>query len=238
MNENLSPISVFFRNKLVRLALVADILVIFVIVGLAIYNATKTATISFYVSPLDATISVNGSSNYENNNVFYRLSPGTYKVQLSHPDLDSKNFTIEIEPHSNVIVRTFLSKDGNFNFYTRKDRQNDFYLLSEIASKDRNITTDSDTSAEDFIVDYDRRFKLLTSSFPITYSEYKESATSRTGQQLSVDITIQRATDGNCVSAFCLQALMLGTDDKDFIKTLLKKKGLNPEDFEIEYKIY
>ena len=54
--------------------------------------------------------------------------------------------------------------------------------------------------------------------------------------QILENITIK--ANYNCNLTLCVQALIVVTENKDLIKSLMEEKGLNAEDFEIEYKFY
>lgn len=226
-DKGVSPIDEFFRNKWVRLVLVFDALVLLAILVIFIINATKTSTISFNITPLDATITVNGSGEYTTSGQAYSFIPGTYEVQISHPDLTSKKFTVHLEPNHNTVLTTFLSKDGNFDFYTLRDNLSSFQKLSEIASSNNNHTTDHDTSAESFITDFQKNYQLYTTQLPVTHSEYNSRG--------DVIKYISIRASQKCSITLCLRATIVNESDKNLVKSLLKEKGFNVEDFEIEY---
>ena len=105
--------------------------------------------------------------------------------------------------------------------------------LAEIASADNNLTTDHDTSAENFIQEFQDNYHMFTTQLPI---EYQESEGYGSNLQILKNITIK--ANYNCEKTLCIQALVAGTDSKDFVSQLLQEKGFNTEDFEIEYKFY
>ncbi len=240
---SISPVGKFFRSKWVWLIGAIDIIIIIIIVVVAISEAAKTATISFNITPIDATITVNGSGGYKNsgealdsNNSSgeaYSFAPGTYEIQISHADLDTKTFIVDLEPNSNITITTFLSQDGHFSYYTLKDNYSSFYRLASMASAGNNQTTDHDASAEDFIDDFEKQYGLFTTELPI---KYKKSEGFGRELQILMDVTIR--ADYSCDITLCLEALMVGTDSKDLVKSLLQEKGFNVEDYEINYTIF
>ena len=197
---------------------------------LSINKATETATINFNIVPADATVTINGSGDYKNNGPAYSFFPGTYEVQISHPDLDTKTLTINLEPNSNLTVTTFLSKDNNFYYYTLYGNYGNFYKLASIASAQDNQTTDNDTSAETFIKKYQEQYDLYTTELPVTYSEFTSKGS------LSKYITVRKGY--NCKRTLCLSATIFDENDKEKVAELLRTKKFNVEDFEIEYNIY
>lgn len=233
-NEGVSPLKAFFQNRWVRLVLVIDVIAIIAIVAIIIYNSTKNAIISFTIAPIDATITVNGNSNYHNGS--FQVHPGTYEVVISHDNLDSKTFTVELQPNSNVAITTFLANGGNFDFYELKDNYSSYLMLERIASAGDNQTTDNDTSAEAFIKKMEYNTELYQKELPIDHTEYTLSGNRGT---MAYDITIRQALNkDSCTKYLCIEAFMILTDNKELVNSMLKDAGFNLEDFEVEYKIY
>lgn len=228
---SVSPIKAFFRNKWVRLILVIDIVIIISIIVTLIINSTKQSIITFNVVPADSQISLNGKGGYSNGS--YRLAPGVYDVEISHEGLDTKNFKVDLEKDDISTIITFLHQGDNFDFYTLRDNIGDYLSLAEIASAGYNQTTDQDISAEGFITEFQKNYDLYSAQLPI---EYRESE--GYGANLSILKNITIRADYDCDVTLCVEALMVGTDSRGFVNSLLQEKGFNVEDFEIEYKIY
>ncbi|MBR2839989.1 hypothetical protein IKE82_01510 [Candidatus Saccharibacteria bacterium] len=168
--SNLSLIQLFFRNKWVRLCLIFDVILVVVLIFILIWQSTKVSIINFNITPLDATISLNGDSKYENGQ--YSITPGTYNVSISHEGLETKSFTIDIVPQSVVTISTFLpDTDHTFDYYKLRKNYSSYMKLEEIASAGNNVTTDQDTSAESFIRRFQEDYNAFTTKLPIDYSE-------------------------------------------------------------------
>ena len=228
----LSPVQIFFRNKWVRLFLIIDVIAVLVIIGILIWQTTKVSTINFDVTPIDSTISINGNSDYSNGE--FSVTPGTYEITISHEGLKTKTFTIDVSPEHVVSISTFLSDEKNsFDFYKLRDNYMSYKKLEEIASSRNNITIDHDTSAESFIQKFQKNYNNFSTKLPI---EYHKSEGYGAYLQILENITIK--ANYNCNLTLCVQALIVGTENKDLIKSLMEEKGLNAEDFEIEYKFY
>ncbi len=229
---SLSLVQSFLRNKWVRLFLVLDAILLIIFILTLIWQATEVSVINFNITPLDSTISINGNDDYGNGQ--YSITPGTYEIVISHEGLETKTFTIDLPPNNIVSISTFLSdKDKTFDYYKLRKNLESFNSLEDIASLNNNITTDHDTSAEDFIQKFKSNQELLSSKLPIDYYESEGDGENRS---LLKNITIKAAHD--CNLTLCVRALVVGTDNEDFIKNLLREKGINPEDYEIEYKFY
>lgn len=228
----LSPLQAFFRNKWVRLFLVVDVVLLLILILILIWQATKVSTIKLNVVPFDSTITINGKSGFTNGE--YSITPGTYQVTISHDNLETKTLAVDISPKNVVSVTTFLSDTGKtFDFYKLRKNLDSFYNLKEIASSENNLTTDHDTSAEEFIQKFQTNYTDFTTKLPVEYYE-----STGYGETLSIqkNITLKAAYD--CDLTLCIQALVVGTDSKEFVDNLLRDKGINLEDFEIEYKFY
>lgn len=231
---SVSPIRAFFRNKWVRLILVLDVAIIISIIVVLIINSTKQSIITFNVVPADSQISLNGKSGYSNGS--YRLAPGVYDVEISHEGLDTKNFKVDLEKDDISTIITFLHQGDNFDFYTLRDNIGDYLSLAEIASAGYNQTTDQDISAEGFIDKINYNTKLYQEELPIDYTEYMRSENK---DIMAYNIAIRRAIDkSSCTKYLCIEAIMILTDDKNIVNSMLEDAGFNLEDFEIEYKIF
>lgn len=231
---SVTPIGNFFRNKWVRLILVLDVVAIISIIVILIINSTKQSVITFNVVPADSQISLNGKSGYSNGS--YRLTPGVYDVEISHEGLDTKNFKVDLEKDDISTIITFLHQGDNFDFYTLRDNIGDYLSLAEIASAGYNQTTDQDISAEGFIDKINYNTKLYQEELPINYTEYMRSENK---DILVYDISMRRAIDkSSCIKYLCIEAIMILTDDKNIVNSMLEDAGFNLEDFEIEYKIF
>ena len=228
----------FFKSKWVWGVIALNIALIIAIIILMIIKATKTSTIVFSIAPVDATISVNGDTSY--NNGSYPITPGQYEIQISHDDLEPKSFTLDIKPDTTVTLATFLSDhEKSLSFYELVGNSTSMQKLQELASAGNNITTDQDTSAEEYIKQYNAKRELLNLALPIDHNEYQPSQDSPTGQEISLSITIRNGnvTD-ECVSTLCINVLMVLTDNKELAKKLMLEKGINPDEYEIIYKTY
>ena len=231
-HSTLSPAQIFFRNKWVRLIIVIDVIALIILAAVLIWQTTKVSTINLDVTPLDATISINGNSKYQNGQ--YSLTPGSYEITVSHDSMTPKTFTVNLAPDTIVTVTTFLSdQDQTYDYYKLREHYMDYQKLAEIASSTNNLTTDHDTSAAAFISKFQKDYHDFTTQLPI---EYRESTGYGQTLEISKNITLKAKYD--CTYTLCVEALIVGTDNKDFINSLLTDHGFNTEDFEIEYKFY
>ncbi len=232
--DNGWSIGMILKNKWVRVFLAADAVIVIIVAIIAIINAGKTATMMINVAPLDAEVLV-GGQKYEAG--AHQMNPGEYSVKISREGLDAKEFKINVAGDSITNLVTFLSDGGDFDFYTLAGNYPSFYKLSEIAGAGNNVTTDHDTSAEEFITEFQKAYALYYSELPINYTEYENMGNKRL---LTTDVTLQRVQDG-CMKILCIDALMVlpdGVDGEGLANRLLTEKGLNLEEYEIRYKTY
>lgn len=234
MQNDESRLKSFFKKKWVRIVVVVDILAMIFLVGVMIWNSTRTAILTLNVAPVDARIQV-GSNVFQNGT--YKMHPGTYDVTVSRDGLDTKSFVIELGAGDALYFSVFLkSSENGFGFYTLEGNFESFRKLTEIAGKNDNNTLDSDSSAEEFIASFQEKYNSYISNvLPIEFTEY-EKVDNR--QVLMKDITIRRGSADICERILCVEALMALTNDKGLVNDLLKENGLNPEDYEIHYKFY
>lgn len=234
MDSGLS-LKTLLKNKWVRIALIINAIIILIIAIVAIDNAQKTATLRINLAPTDAKVSLGGR---EYTSGAYQIKPGEYKALVSREGLNSKEFTLNVEGDSVTNLVTFLTDNDNFNYYTLKDNYGSFYTLSQIAAAGNNITTDQDKSAESFISDYEKAYDLYQAALPINLTEYENG---EHGRSLVTDVTIRRGDAAECTKTLCIEALILtsnGRDGKNLANELMTNKGLELENYEINYKLY
>ncbi|MBR3256087.1 hypothetical protein IKG10_00205 [Candidatus Saccharibacteria bacterium] len=232
--DNRFLVNTILKNKWVRLALIINAIIIVIIVIIAIDNAQKTATLMINLAPADAKVSLGGQDYMSG---AYQIKPGEYSITISRDGLTPKEFTINVEGDSVTNLVTFLSNNGNLDYYTLKGNYGSFYTLSQIAAVDNNITTDQDKTAEEFIAKYQKAYNLYQTALPINFTEYESL---EHGRSLATDITIKR-TEEDCTKTLCIQVLALtsdGVDGKALANELLTSNGFNLEDYEIKYKTY
>lgn len=232
-NSNVSLLRLFFRQKWVKIILCLNIAIVLVIIGIVVYNSFKTVTILFEVTPLDATISVNGNAGYSNGS--YKLMPGTYRITISHDELDSKSFDLELPSNTSTMLLTYLSADnGNdFSFYEKKDNYNSAVKLIDIALRDGESTYDHDTSARQFAGEYKSMIDAFNNELPIIESLHESP---EQGGRLLSTISIQE--NDSCVKYLCVSVSSFGYSDvKKEVNTLLEEAGFRyPGYLEIKYE--
>ena len=232
-DENVSLVRRFFRNKWVKLMLAIDLIAVVAMVGILIWQSTKVSVIDFNIAPVDATILVNGNTKYTNGQ--YKITPGAYEISISHEGLESKVFSVNIEPHQVVNITTFLAgANDNFDFYGLKENYGSYKKLKSIASASENTTTDNDVSAEQFISDFERKISIFD-ILPIKGYVYADSNVGAS----TAGFTIGNGQGGKeCEEVACLLVKYYGSGYEDAVMEKIKEAGYNPADYQYVYERY
>ena len=232
---NTSAFRQFLHNKWVRLILILDVIAIIVIIGIVIWNKTKTATINFSIAPSDAKIQIDGQGEYYNGS--YQVHPGNHTITISHDGLTPKTFTLDLKSGYDTTLTTFLKgEDNNFDFYTLRDNFESFQKLSAIASVGNNLTTDEDPSASDFIQNFERNYELYQTILPINYSNQTETILPDGSPWYVTTRAFNIERSNGCQKTLCFKAVISILDDDSFISEILQAKGFNLNFGEVQYE--
>lgn len=230
---SVSAVSQFFRNKWVKTILILDALAIIAVIAVIIWNSTKTATINFNVAPVDASIQL-GVLGGGYHNGTYQVHPGTYDVTVSRDGLTPKTFTLELEPGHDTTLTTFLSDEGNFDFYTFKDNYASFQKLVEIASEDNNLTTDQDPSAYEFIQKM-TRILSINDILPIKGYVYGDPEVNASTAGFAIR---NGAGKQECQKIACLLVNYYGDGYEEAVTKKIEAAGYDPANYQILYERY
>ena len=208
------------NNKLVLGFLVFDLIAIIILIILNILNLFRSATIDISVVPLDATVTINGKK-YDNNSSYNVFPSNNAKVEISHPDLESKSFTVDLKRNSTTSIREYLTgKDGDFSYYAKKSHRDDLDALRTLAD---NSFKSKDLSA--FL-----KKVAIVEVLPITFSQPAESKY----DLISISIAIEYK---QCKKqSFCLVVTDLTGKNTELARSLIKENGYNPDEYEIIYE--
>ena len=215
--ENLSPLQEFFRSKWVKLVLIFDVLLILVVIGVAIFQNTKSAMIDVSIVPSTAVAKIGGHTY--NNHSAYRIHPGKYTVEISAEGFVPQ--TMEISPERDAITRisAYLSPtDDNKNAYAKNG---DASMLEQV---------DSEEAA--------RISKIISISkiLPLNHTERVIDADGEVS--IVKDITITPKNDATCKEYYCLKVATILDKNEDTVRQLLAERGYNLDDYGVEYKVY
>ena len=225
-NGNVAPISAFLAKKWVKVVLVLDVILIVGLVIFGVAQAGRNAIIDFEVTPLNAKISLNGKGGYENGE--YKVFPGEYQVRIEHEGLEPKELSVNVGANDYVTVATFLKGEDGFSYYELMENYSDYESLEGMAAKGNNRTYDGDTSAEGFIEDFERAYKIFEEDFVGEAMPYEDG----TGDW---SVWSGEGVD-KCEKTLCLYIVDLPDNQKDTLKGMVEGKGYRLEDYQIIYK--
>ena len=231
-DENHSPIQEFFHNKWIKIILCVDVLIVIVIIIISIYNNTKNAFITFDITPVDATISINSNSNYSNST--YRIQPGNYTITISHDNLDTKTFNLNLPDNSSTLLSTYLSANNgtDFSFYEQKNNYESASKLLSMAPKEYNYTYDYDYTAEKFATEYKTMLEIYDKALPIINNTHESSDY---GGRIISTLNIQK--NDSCSKYLCVSAKTSGLSNAtDSINRALEESGFNLKYLEVQYE--
>ncbi|MBQ2695476.1 hypothetical protein IJG04_02450 [Candidatus Saccharibacteria bacterium] len=231
-DEDVSPARKFFHSKYTRAVLIMDVIVILIVVGVVIFNSTKTATIDILTVPSIAKVKID---NGEYSSGTYRIHPGNHTAEISAEGFQPKNISITAESGAISKIYVYLvPEDGTFEWYTLKENYDDFEQLTAIASNGNNTTTDQDTSAEEFINIFQKNYQIYQESLPISKSEYGVGPNGDTYK--TKDILIEKNKKDYCRLYICMKAIIIGGEKEDADQLILEK-GFNIENIEVFYDV-
>ena len=215
--QNLSPLQAFLRSKWVRVVLVVDVLLVLLLIGVAIFQNTKTATVDILTVPSVAKVKI-GGGEYESG--AYRIHPGDYEVTVYADGFVTK--TVPVEARAGEISKVWVylvPEEDNLNYYAQ--HVDDWY----------NMGLMSDEEAQ-------RVYKLLSiqEELPMDYAEREEDDEGEIN--LVKDITISANNGYGCKVHYCLKVATVLDKNEETVRGLLAEKGFNLDDYEVEWKVY
>ena len=229
---SVSPLKQFLSNKWVIAILCANVVAIIIVIAILISNSTKTATVNFNIAPLDAKIQIDGGGEYYNG--AHQIHPGSHTITISHDGLTTKTFTMDFPSDYSTTVCTFLSNEGNFEFYELRDNYESYQQLVAIASANNNITTDQDTSAEAFISEIQQK---LTISEVLPIKGYLYAAIGVGSSTGGYTIRDEGGKE-KCEKIACLIVSYYGEGYEEAATKAIEDAGYNPTDYQIIYERY
>ena len=182
-----------------------------------VVNLFRTATVDISVVPLDAKITINGK-NYDNNSSYNVFPKDNVKVEISHPQLETKIINVDLKKDNTTSIRQYLvDKDKNFSYYTKKSNKNDLAALRELAEK-----LPEEKELQSFIKNID-----ILEVLPLTFSQSSDD------KYNVVSISIESGSGRQCNKEnFCLIITDLTGKNTDLALDLIRQAGFDPDDYE------
>ena len=207
-------------NRLVLGFIIFDILALVALIILNVVNSFRTATVDIAVVPFDAIVRINGKKC--DNNSSYNLHPKeNVKVEVSHPELEAKTFTIDLKKGETSLVRNFLvGKNNDFSYYTMKAHHQDYLQLEKITS-----FFPDDEKLQDFVKSYKKKIAIFD-VLPFEYAHYDENYN-------YTEYSVKRSEE--CEETLCLEIVDVNGDNEEKAKELVKQNGFNPDNYKYIY---
>ena len=191
------------------LVIIADLIAVVILVLLFVFKTQKTAILDVLVTPLDATISINGQK-YENGT--YAVVPGEYTAVISHDNLETKTITVTAEANKTSKIYVYLTgENDDFSYYEAHDW--DLETLDSISAKT------SDAAAEAFTQKMDIREIL-----PYEYVDLENY----------VYFKIEQGSE-ECESDFCLCITDHFGGSEALAYAKIAEQGYDLNDYEVHY---
>ena len=207
------------RHKILSLLLFLNVVAVLIVVLIAVIQASKTATVDIMVSPMVATIELNGTK-YENMQS-HNIAPGDYYVKISMEGMQKKEFNISLDKDEFKRIWTYLlDEDGGFEYYV--DHPDDLTILEDVA----------DDEAKVFVAKY-REKEAAEQNLPINY------ITSQANNGFGfISIYIDLGGDEDCQAGAgsCIIIYDTTGGNYDMVVGMIKEKNINLEDYEIVYR--
>lgn len=204
------------EHKAISAVILANILAVIGVIIAIIYHHQQTASIDIQVTPIDATISINGK-NYENL-TSHNMLPGDYHVVISMDGMQEKELDFTLEKDGFYKLQAYLlDENGGFDYYL--NHPGDELILSEIAD---------DKKSKEFVKKYEKATSILN-ELPIEYDSYTPDFAFYT------QFKIAYSDKEDCPKVACLDVIDSTGNSEEAAIQLIRDKGFNPDDYEITY---
>lgn len=197
------------------LACVAVVLAVSAIAAIA-YNVNKNARLTVIVTPIDATIKINGK---QYNNGTADFFPGEVKIEVSRKDFDTKTVTVNLESHKTTTALVYLTQDGDLDYYETSAA--DYEILRLVA----------DDSVAEYLEKMEKRL-AIRDLLPLTKNTDADTPDSKYGVYSRQTLINDGTELPDCDRVICL-SLIDNTDSDDVARALLNEYGYNFDDFKI-----
>lgn len=207
----------FFKKHAFLCVIVFDCLLIAFTITVSILKVSKNAFVEIAVTPLDATLTIDGKV-YENNSTvnFY---PGTYHFKLEKEGLETKEEDIELVGGYTIYYSEYLTgKDGDLSYYLTHP-EDYMFMNAYIRSSE----------TEDFLNNVNKMLSI-TNDLPFTY--YKSAPV----RQEDISFMIRIGDFQTCYGKrYCLLVEGTSNSTKELIFNTIREHGYDPEAYDIYF---
>ena len=216
-SQNLSLVQAFFKNKWVRLVLVFDALLVVALVGVMIFENTKSAMVDILTVPSVAKVRIGGG---EYKSGAYKIHPGDYEATVTAEGFVSKTVSVSAREGEISKVWVYLvPEEGNMNYYAQHEEDWE------------NMKLIDDEEAK-------RVYKILAIQEELPMDYIEREVDDEGEMSLKKDITISANNRGECRAYYCLKVATILDKNEDVVKKMLTDKGFELNDYEVEWKVY
>ena len=206
------------QHKIVSLVVFLNVVALLIIVLVIVIQNMKTASVDIMVTPINATVELNGKKyeNFETSNI----APGRYTVKISMEGMQTKEYGIELMDGGFERIWTYLLDDnGGFDYYM--NHPDDATILSDIA----------DSNVRNFLADYNK-LTSIKDVLPLQLSNtFDENATE------IISVSVRWGAEDECnEKAYCLIIHDLTGKNTEKALQLIRDAGFNPNDYELVYE--
>ena len=207
------------RHKILSVLLFLNVVAILVAILIIVVQVSKTATVDIMVSPMAATIELNGTK-YENMQS-HNIAPGDYYVKISMEGMQTKEFDISLDKDEFKRIWVYLlDEGGGFEYYM--NHPDDLTILEDVA----------DDEAKAFVAKY-REKEAAEQNLPISYTA---SQANNGFGFISLSIDLGNDEDCQAEAGSCIVIYDTTGGNYDMAVNMIQENGINPEDYEIIYR--
>lgn len=197
-------------RKYFVIAIILDLLIVAGIVALAFQKNKKEAILNVNITPSNAVVKI-GEEEYGNG--VFELSPQKVTATISAEGFKTETMELSLEEESITEISKYLEPESPHYW---AEHMNEAVMLESMNSEEAK-----------------RIYAILDlkNSLPLTNYKY------RGRYEASEETTIVEKTS-DCDAILCLFVKSNAVDGLEKAKALIKEKGFNPDDYEIEYETF
>lgn len=218
------------RHPVVCGVVLVDFLIIVVMVVMGINKATRTATVDILTVPSTAKVRIDGG---EYGNGAYMVHPGDYEVMVEAEGFATKTVSVSARADEISKIWVYLVPEEGFEWYALRDNYGEFEELAKMVDVSRNITTDQDMVAAEFVEEYKIEVQRVDEVLPINIYEYNNEGSIYTTLK---DVSINKSSSSDCRKFLCIEVSVKKIDDENYVEELLREKKLETDLIEVRYE--
>lgn len=203
------------------IVIILILVVVFGAAGIIIYNIAKSAELSILVAPSNAVVKINGE---EYTNGQYKFFPqNNVEVEISSPEHQTQTQTIDLIANETTLLRAVLEdEDGGYDSYLESlETYNQIKMLAPAIGNQKLTDLVNATEKKLAILD----ILPLSENIGEFYADSHGFIVSRDD---NATIIQAMPSDDDCGVVPCLEVYE-SNGDLGAVKSLLKKKGYDPE---------